>query len=155
MANNHSAEWLRQDMNRFMSCVIPEPNSGCWLWVGRYGGKGGYGQFQPNGASSPIRAHRWIYEQVNSAIAEGLIVRHKCDIKPCVNPAHLLVGTVKDNAFDCVRSGNHPSARKTHCPSGHPYEAWNLAFRSDPRIRICATCDRIHKQNNEAKNGKR
>ena len=142
-------------IERFMAKVIPEPNSGCWLWSGRYGGKGGYGQFLCHITNGYIRAHRWIFEYYYGCIPEGKIVRHRCDVKPCVNPGHLLLGTVSDNAKDCVKSGNHPSARKTHCPSGHPYEPWNLAFRSNPNRRVCAICDKIYKQRNEAKNGKR
>jgi hypothetical protein len=43
-------------------------------------------------------------------IPDGQVVRHRCDIRACVNPAHLLLGTVKDNNVDTVARGN--STRK-------------------------------------------
>lgn len=81
----------------FHNSYIPEPNSGCWLWTSVY--KNDYGAF------GRLAAHRLSYELHNGPIPKGLIVRHKCDTPACVNPAHLVVGTFKDNTADMVTRG--------------------------------------------------
>lgn len=50
-------------------------------------------------------AHRLSYLAFNGDIPEGLVVRHKCDNKCCVNPEHLEVGTQKDNVQDAIKRG--------------------------------------------------
>ena len=71
--------------------------SGCWEWqAGR--GAGGYGAFCWRG--SERRAHRISYEAYKGAIPDGMVVRHTCDNPACINPDHLTVGTMKDNAAD-------------------------------------------------------
>jgi hypothetical protein len=102
---------------RFEKYVIPEPNSGCWLWVGsadRYG----YGQLNIGGR--PLKAHRISWEMHREPIPKGLFVLHKCDTPACVNPDHLFIGTKSDNSRDMFAKGrasrageNHPQARLT------------------------------------------
>lgn len=53
------------DRERLLKLCIPEPNTGCWLWLGGLTGHG-YGQFWANGKTH--RAHRWIYEHMNGRI---------------------------------------------------------------------------------------
>ncbi len=83
---------------RFLEKMIPEPNTGCWLWMGGKRGVG-YGEF------SGDYAHRAAYGLFVGEIPSGLVVRHKCDNRACVNPSHLEVGTTQDNADDCTRRG--------------------------------------------------
>ena len=69
----------------------------CELWDGPTFSNG-YGQHGGRGA------HRVAYEQVHGPIPKGLVVRHTCDNKLCINPAHLLLGTQADNIQDkCER----------------------------------------------------
>jgi hypothetical protein len=66
--------------------------------------KGGYGEFRENGKL--IRAHRRAWElHHGTPIPAGLAVLHACDNPPCCEPAHLYLGTVRDNAHDMVAKG--------------------------------------------------
>ena len=75
----------------------------CWLWVGpltRYG----YGDIR-SGKGKHIGAHRFLYEWAVGEIPDGLFVLHRCDVRNCVRPDHLFLGTAKDNAADMVAKG--------------------------------------------------
>jgi DNA-binding transcriptional regulator YiaG len=63
----------------------------------------GYGQLTIDGKTYP--AHRIAYELWNEPIPNGLVVRHKCKNRHCVNPEHLETGTSKENANDKIRDG--------------------------------------------------
>lgn len=93
----HYAEWTTYSIERVLELSIPEPNSGCWLFTGGVGSHG-YGQIVHNGSRTTL--HRYAYSCSNGDIPKGLVVRHKCDTKLCCNPAHLELGTYKDNAKD-------------------------------------------------------
>lgn len=83
---------------------IPEPNSGCWLWLASIHSKNGYAQIMmPNG--KPERAHRVSYKVHKGPIPKGLDIRHTCDIRCCINPEHLIPGTRKQNMEDAIRRG--------------------------------------------------
>ena len=93
-------------LERFNMQYEPEPMSGCWLWTGAVV-KGGYGSTKDHGA---IRsAHRVSYELFNGTIPEGLFILHKCDVKCCVNPDHLRLGTAAENSAD-MRAKNRQAS---------------------------------------------
>ncbi len=71
----------------------------CWYWTG-YCKPNGYGQFAV--AREPIYAHRMAWILTNGEIPDGLHVLHRCDIRPCVRPLHLFLGTAKDNLDDAI-----------------------------------------------------
>ena len=87
----------------------PEPNSGCWLWLGAV--RNGYGRLIIGSRSDKTRrsvsAHRLSYETYIGPIPSGLEVCHKCDVRCCVNPAHLFVGTRQDNVDDREAKGRN------------------------------------------------
>jgi hypothetical protein len=82
---------------------------GCWLWTGAVGDSG-YGQLLIAGRL--VGAHRYSYAMVNGPIPGAMEVLHKCDTPPCVNPAHLFLGTQAENIQDMFNKGR---AR----PGGH------------------------------------
>jgi hypothetical protein len=75
-----------------------------------YRDKQGYGRARKNG--KPIRAHVLAYEEAYGIRLPFMIVRHLCNNPSCINPDHLILGTLQDNVADRVRSGN--SARGSH-----------------------------------------
>lgn len=104
-------------MKRFWAKVdkhgpIPEnyPELGpCWLWIAcvflpaKPAAQHGYGAFSVDG--KPRGAHRVSWELAFGPIPENLQVLHKCDVRRCVNPAHLFLGTHADNMRDMVKKG--------------------------------------------------
>lgn len=93
---------------------------GCLEWGGSRD-LNGYGRLRKNGVN--YRAHRLAYERTLGPIPTGLEVCHTCDNPPCINPAHLFIGTTLDNAADRERKsrGNHEARQKPFAfvsPSG-------------------------------------
>ncbi len=86
----------------FSNYVIDD--NGCWLWAGSHISDG-YGSVSIGG--KPTRAHRAFYSHFVGPIPDGMFVCHKCDVRPCVNPDHLFLGTNQDNVDDRERKGRN------------------------------------------------
>ena len=115
---------------------------GCWIWQG-YKIKNGYGRTTRN--YKQILAHRLSYQLNIGDIPEGLCVCHTCDVRACINPDHLFLGTIKDNNQDKINKGRaknptaEQNAAKTHCPQGHEYNEINTRIDYKGH-RKCKTC---------------
>lgn len=90
-------------------------SNGCWLWTGGVSGNG-YGYFFLNKKYTQV--HRVAYSLSKGNIPKGLFVCHSCDVKLCVNPKHLWLGTHKENMEDCASKGRTKNSNKTHCKCG-------------------------------------
>lgn len=131
--------------DRFWEKCIPEPNSGCWLWIAAATyHDGGYGRFT---ISKAMRAHRVAYEALCAEIPPGLQLDHLCRTPCCVNPAHLEPVTNAQNArrgMVGIASGAKQRA-KTHCPRGHAYSVDNTLIGTKGE-RVCRICKRaVHR----------
>jgi hypothetical protein len=76
----------------------------CWLWTASVS-NAGYGQLGDPIRRSMISAHRVAWEVTHGPIPIGQCVLHKCDVKVCVNPDHLFLGTKAENTRDCISKG--------------------------------------------------
>jgi hypothetical protein len=70
----------------------------CWPWTGAITSQHGYGCVQWQGRV--LGAHKVAWVLTNGPVPKGLCVLHKCDNRPCCNPAHHFLGTKKDNSKD-------------------------------------------------------
>ena len=96
---------------RFDDKYTPEPNSGCWLWVGSVSNR--YGKISVN--YKKMGAHRVSYELHKGRVPNDMCVLHKCDIPTCVKPDHLFLGTQAENIRDMVTKGRARAGSYGEC----------------------------------------
>ena len=94
----------KQGRTKPLSVVLanyePIPECGCWIWMGAYE-EGHYGQITYN--KKHWSAHRLSWTFHRGRIPKGMNVLHHCDIRLCINPSHLFLGTKKDNTQDAKK----------------------------------------------------
>jgi hypothetical protein len=100
--------------HRFWSRVNKEgplhPHLGrCWVWLASVGTHG-YGQLSVGGRPATVHTYSWKLHR--GPTPNELYVLHSCDIKLCVNPSHLFLGTFQDNMDDRDGKGRQPFGEK-------------------------------------------
>ncbi len=104
----------------------------CWLWTAStfHVGTHYYGKIGVDGRT--MTAHRVAYILGGGSIPSGMLVRHICDVSLCVKPAHLRLGTVRDNVNDRVRRGRggHGEVRGAASPHTSLTEAQVATIRA-------------------------
>jgi hypothetical protein len=125
---------------------VLDPETGCLLWTASRNANG-YGQVFWKGV--PALAHRAAWFAKHGPIPPGLCVCHRCDVRPCINPDHLFLGTQNDNMTDRALKAGHeprtepgPERRPSKAPEiihlwlwGKEFVARVLAVRDAPQER--------------------
>jgi len=101
---------------RFWAKVNKGGPNECWLWTGGLASDG-YGRVWDGKKNTT--AHRYAYELTYGPIAPGMCACHHCDVRLCANPAHIFIGTRKDNVQDAVWKGRMATGDK-HGSHTHP-----------------------------------
>jgi hypothetical protein len=126
----------KTDMGRFLTKFLVD--DGCWSWTEGLDAKG-YGQFHAQGKN--WRGHVYSYCKFKGEVSPDQLVCHTCDNPSCVNPSHLFLGSIGDNARDRDAKKRGPNSSKTHCPAGHEYTEENIYWHGPNkdwrRCRIC------------------
>jgi hypothetical protein len=91
---------------RFYEKFVRDGN-GCWIWESATQGEYGCFTEGPRVARKCKQAHRVSWELHNGPIPDDMCVCHKCDVKLCVNPDHLFLGTHSDNMQDRSKKGRY------------------------------------------------
>jgi len=108
----------------------------CWLWKAATNGPG-YGVIGRGGMGAGNEmAHRVSYMLAHGPIPPKAMVLHSCDVKQCVNPAHLRLGTARENAYDAIQRGQwnpghvygDQNGSRTH-PESRPHGEANTAAK--------------------------
>lgn len=108
--------------DRFWRRVIVGNPGECWVWQGHVNRQTGYGRLADRDGYSKVGAHVVSYRIHFGAVPAGMLVRHKCDNRPCVNPSHLEVGTQADNVQDMMIRGRGRGAVPEGPQAGHWYD---------------------------------
>lgn len=87
-----------------------EKSRGCWRWTAATWD--GYGLFDTGLVLGTRKAHRVSWTIHNGSIPRGKQVLHACDVRHCVRPDHLFIGTNADNCRDKIAKGRHAHGEK-------------------------------------------
>ncbi len=142
---------LWNKVNKNGPVIVPELGQ-CWIWTGTT--THGYGKIHfgshTKGTRKNLFAHIVAYELTCGPVPEGFELDHRCRNHSCVNPDHL---EPVSHSVNIIR-GYHSryNTKKTHCPSGHPYDDHNTYITKNGK-RMCRTCCRL-RQRERMKNQK-
>ena len=125
----------RSVLERLERLSIPEPNSGCVLFLG-YLDKDGYGRIR--GVDGPVvSAHIAAYRAEVGPIPDGFWIDHLCRVRCCINTSHMeavppRINTLRGNTIAAAYSS------RDVCLSGHLFNEKNTYMQRGARR--CRTC---------------
>lgn len=137
---------------------------GCWIWQGRKD-QDGYASATTKKVPGTTRGHRITYTLLVGTIPEGLTLDHECEVRNCVNPAHLTPCSAVENikrgaARRSLRLWEGPQATKAQlarargiCPNGHVLAEVGTLERSPGGVQRCKACQHETQRKNRLKNG--
>lgn len=101
--------WCGKREEHFWSLVNKDGSGGCWLYEGPLSFEGyGYVNCGNGPRRKQYQAHRYAWEiLLKKPLPADKLLLHHCDIRNCVNPDHLYLGTRKDNIQDAIRRGRY------------------------------------------------
>lgn len=110
----------------------------CWLWTG-YVNPNGYAQMGV-GKYEKVYVHHVSFEMHVGPIPEGAVIRHRCDVRHCVRPDHLVAGTQQDNINDMWERKRAHYQQRDACIHGHRYTPETVYMNGNKRV--CKICRR-------------
>lgn len=121
---------------RFWHYIIPEPNSGCWLWDG--GLCKGYGVISVGGWNGKqlLATHVSLSLHGRPRPSKRVQACHHCDVTACVNPQHLYWGTISENRADMFRR------KRENLPTGSDHKNSKL---TEEDIRYIRASDKLQR----------
>jgi hypothetical protein len=140
-----------QRLKRFWDKVDIKGEDECWLWLAAVNSRG-YGAFayEKNNIQSAHKISWAISKNKNKMADPCMHVMHTCDIKNCVNPKHLELGTPRQNQIDAIKRGlsksigeivGRPSKKKL-CRRGHKRTKANTVIKKKSGVEypLCRAC---------------
>lgn len=125
-------------MDRFWERVDKTPGHGpkgeCWLYIGHLD-HDGYGVFRDDNHKLR-RAHKFSYVTFKGEVPKGINVCHECDVRNCVNPAHLWLGDNNANTQDMYQKGRGRTLKGSETAQAKLTEDDILAIRSSPETGV-------------------
>jgi HNH endonuclease len=128
----------------------------CWFWIGAIRPGTFYGSITISNRSHDAHRVAW-FMAYGVWPPKGMWVLHRCDIRQCVNPDHLFLGTSQDNQRDSGSKGHVSTMPQETCKRGHKFDRTRVRFRHGhlEESRWCSICNKRPRpcRNHQCTNG--
>jgi hypothetical protein len=123
----------------FAQHTAPEPNTGCWIWLGSLDSKG-YGTLK---WGPWCTAYQVAYVLAKGPVPVGKELHHTCRNRWCVNPDHLVPLTREEHVQQPLVLRKRVVAK-----CGHPFDSVRWKYKNGKRLqpfRSCSICFRVYR----------